>query len=358
MASHRPKSWVRWNAYTPERLEEVQDEVLALVADSYKTEEGDAPIKFERIRTEISNGNKIHAIVCEAVRDGAPESEGLPIVFVHGYAAAALFFAGNLAEMALKSKRKVIAMDWLGCGASDRPLWTATDEEQAFDFFLTSFTQWLDALKIERMDLVAHSLGGYLSCFFAMRGGDKYIENLVLASPVGFPEAPTQNARSSIKKKIMISLWKRGMNPNQIIRGAGPFSRRMVDKSILNRFGSKTLDLPGLDHSQHGSLISEYTYLFSAAPPSGEHALSTLLLPGAFARKPLLFEFEHMPDVNMLVVFGEADWMMRDIDAAKEAVRHKRPDTIVVIPGTHHVYLTPEFNPLVLNFFSTTTKDA
>jgi hypothetical protein len=41
------------------------------------------------------------------------------------------------------------------------------------------------------------------------------------------------------------------------------------------------------DNDDHAQLFSAYIHQISVAPGSGEHALGSLLLPGAFAKKPI-----------------------------------------------------------------------
>ena len=72
--------------------------------------------------------------------------------------------------------------------------------------------------------MCGHSLGGYVSTFYALRYPQN-IKKLVLFSPVGIPPAPTQNdpaelARESDSFKTSCFLWVAG---NVWIEGNSPF---------------------------------------------------------------------------------------------------------------------------------------
>lgn len=117
------------------------------------------------------------------------------IVLVHGYAAGSAFFFKNLGMFGSQPNTRFFALDWLGMGRSSRPPYalprtnarSAERVEAAENFFLTSLEQWREKMKIEKMVLVGHSLGGYLSMAYALKHPER-VEKLVLVSPVGIPE--------------------------------------------------------------------------------------------------------------------------------------------------------------------------
>ncbi|WFC98277.1 hypothetical protein MYAM1_001002 [Malassezia yamatoensis] len=128
-----------------------------------------------------------------------PRSEQDPkeqkIVLVHGYAAGLAFFYKNLAMFGAIPNSRFFALDWLGMGRSSRPPYTLPHSkarsmervEAAESYFLTSLEQWREKMQIDKMVLVGHSLGGYLSIAYALKYPER-VERLVLVSPVGIPE--------------------------------------------------------------------------------------------------------------------------------------------------------------------------
>jgi cardiolipin-specific phospholipase len=86
----------------------------------------------------------------------------------------------------------VYAIDKIGCNLSTRDKWEGgfgedADLEKTEAYFVDSLEGWRKAKKIEKMTIVAHSMGGYVSCRYAEKFPHR-IDKLVLVSPVGVPE--------------------------------------------------------------------------------------------------------------------------------------------------------------------------
>lgn len=103
------------------------------------------------------------------------------VVLLHGYGAGLGFFYLNWTTIARASAAQGMrsyALDWLGMGRSARPSPSelnagkrASVEERvkkAERFFTDSLEQWRVREGVERMTLIGHSLGGYLSLAYAL----------------------------------------------------------------------------------------------------------------------------------------------------------------------------------------------
>lgn len=119
------------------------------------------------------------------------------LVVLHGYGAGLGFFTLNLpvlANWAMRRSAPVYAVDWLGMGRSARVPFkiksklddTAGRVKETEDFFVESFEEWREKMNLEKMTLVGHSLGGYLSAVYALRYPQR-VERLILLSPAGVP---------------------------------------------------------------------------------------------------------------------------------------------------------------------------
>ncbi len=273
-----------------------------------------------------------------------------PLVVVHGWGAGAAFYGRNL--HGLSSKFRVHLVDWLGFGASSRPYFsTAQTPESAELFFITALEEWTDAMrKIEGstvpFHLLGHSLGAFLAVGFALRR-PKAISSLTLASPVGVPARssarpqPTLSLGMRAFRWILFKLWDLGVTPQWIVRLLGPWAgRKLCRRLILARFRAE-------DVRTKNALV-EYFYQLSVAPASGEYSLSTILRPGAWARRPLV---DKLPNVECDVsfVYGNNDWM--DFQAADEVIpkmRRKARLHFVQDAGHHMYYDSPDiFNTIV-----------
>lgn len=90
------------------------------------------------------------------------------MVLLHGYAAGNAFWSFNLDTLA--KDFNVYAVDWPGCGASDRPHFGVPRREalRAEDWFVDGFEAWRQAhphrdTTLRRFVLVGHSLGAMIS---------------------------------------------------------------------------------------------------------------------------------------------------------------------------------------------------
>ena len=86
-----------------------------------------------------------------------------PVVLVHGYPANHRCWRHQIPVLA--QSHRVIAVDLLGWGSSERPRSLAFD----YDTEVARLGRVLDALELEQVNLVGHDYGGFLSLGFARR---------------------------------------------------------------------------------------------------------------------------------------------------------------------------------------------
>ncbi|KAF9100368.1 hypothetical protein BGX29_006658 [Mortierella sp. GBA35] len=304
------------------------------------------------------------------------------IVVCHGYGAGLAFFFRNYLSLSQIPDSKIYAIDWLGMGGSSRPAFNFkhTSKTSIKDvvrdsegFFIEGLEEWRQIQKIEKMVLVGHSLGGYLSTAYALKYPER-VEKLILVSPVGIPEnpeaqkaplpeppkegdstetsqptpprsppatAPNPPTVSSWVRKLAVGAWERNITPQSIMRFTGPFGPSLVAAYTSRRFAH-------LEDDEQKDL-NNYIYHISSKSGSGEYALATILAPGAYARWPLM---DRLKDLTMPTAFlyGESDWM--DYRAAEKARRSMTVPTVLMrIPNAgHHLYLDnpPAFDKAVL----------
>ncbi|WFD42361.1 hypothetical protein MPSI1_001003 [Malassezia psittaci] len=187
-----------------------------------------------------------------------PRSEQDPneqkIVLVHGYAAGLAFFYKNFGMFGAVPNSRFFALDWLGMGRSSRPPYTlphskarsAERVEAAESYFLTSLEQWREKMQIDKMVLVGHSLGGYLSIAYALKYPER-VERLVLVSPVGIPEGSwdlQMQKRLESQQEQMKSNQRRGSDASEA-SAASVDSNRDGPPGPPRRFGDRTLGVLG-----------------------------------------------------------------------------------------------------------------
>src|SRR5512137_1028220 len=106
--------------------------------------------------------------------------QGPPLVLVHGAGGDADQWAFCFAGLA--ARHRVIALDLLGFGRSDKPL---------IDYRIAGYVEVLDrfvaALSLGRAAFLGHSLGGWIAAEFALQFPQK-VDKLVLNDAAGIDE--------------------------------------------------------------------------------------------------------------------------------------------------------------------------
>ncbi|CAB9507122.1 Cardiolipin-specific deacylase [Seminavis robusta] len=348
------------------------------------------------VRAPLVSVAKRHGMnVAEFTNDrssGTPTATEPPtVVLLHGYGSGLGFFFRNIDPL-LDSGRvgRVLLVDWLGMGGSDRPYcrrpirglsdcttaWCQSrfNPSQAVDFFLDPLHQLFqeEIGENESTWLVGHSLGGYLVARYALQhstagnsaGSTINMEKVILASPVGFPSKPTNllpSAQMPTAIRLVDALWSANVTPQQLVRMMGATrGRNAVRRALAGRIPQ----LAAGDSDDHVlEILANYLFHITAAHPSGEFAINSLLEPGmspdiagVFAREPLepLFQEyaqrQHTRQESKLhwkVLYGDHDWMRPNEPSARKALSYLSQQSnsndvasISIVPNAgHHLYL-------------------
>jgi len=300
------------------------------------------------------------------------------VVLLHGFGSGLGFFFRNIDPL-LQSGTvgRVLLVDWLGMGGSDRPpcrrpirgLTTCTTDwctsrfgpSQAVDFFVQPLQNLLqDEIHVdEPLWTVGHSLGGYLLARYALStNASPNLEKVVLASPVGFPVKPSNllsSAQLPTAIRLVDALWSANVTPQQLVRMMGATRGR---NAVLRALSGRIPHLADKDKE----LLAEYLFHITVAHPSGEFAMNSLLEPGmspemagVFAREPLepLFqEYENArAGTKWRVLYGDHDWMRPNEPSARQAMKYLSDGNVSIIPDAgHHLYLdnSPSFVKQIL----------
>jgi len=109
--------------------------------------------------------------------------EGAPVLFIHGSGPGVSAWANwRLVLPELAKTRRVIAPDMAGFGFTER----LPGAVYTMDAWVRQALDLLDALDIERTDLIGNSFGGALSLALAIRAPNR-VRRLVLMGSVGVP---------------------------------------------------------------------------------------------------------------------------------------------------------------------------
>lgn len=381
---------------------------------------------WKRTLVKLSGQDRaLNEISIERVGEETEET----LVMLHGYGAGLGFFYKNLEPISRTKGLQLYALDMLGMGNSSRPAFKVHAKEkedrviEAESFFIDALEEWRKARKIERFTLLGHSLGGYLAVSYALKYPG-HLNKLILASPVGIPEDPfavnsalpepeastmtnefTQSqevttesnttgrsarAANSARRPMpgwLVWLWDQNVSPFSIVRLAGPLGPRFVSGWTSRRFSH----LPPAE----AQALHDYSFSIFKQKGSGEYALTYLLAPGAYARRPVIHRIQDVgrqviskgedgkPEKKehgfpVVFMYGENDWMDADgghdsakklNQASKQALTQasdedkrleKGSAKVIVVPKSgHHLYLdNPEsFNKYMAKELKHTLTD-
>jgi cardiolipin-specific phospholipase len=166
----------------------------------------DDTIVWELRKTELGGSSDRFMSTVELQKAGQKRqrdpSGDVPIVLVHGLFASLGWWMKNFVPiLEAFPKRRVLAFDWLGHGCSGRPdfpvrsMISFQDAEQTIadgdQFMVQAYEDWRIAEGIEKMDLVAHSTGGYFATLYALQYPTR-VRRLVLVSPCGLLDRPAE----------------------------------------------------------------------------------------------------------------------------------------------------------------------
>jgi pimeloyl-ACP methyl ester carboxylesterase len=124
---------------------------------------------------ETSRYVVVDGMVIHYYETGNPS--GRPIVFLHGLYGSAVDFLPLMRIM--KPDFKCIAVDWPGCGLSEKP-----DIHYSTVFIVELLKKFTDTIGLDGFILAGHSLGGMVSVHFAILHRES-VEKLILIDPYG-----------------------------------------------------------------------------------------------------------------------------------------------------------------------------
>jgi pimeloyl-ACP methyl ester carboxylesterase len=137
-----------------------------------------APAATDRSRlVELDFGR---VFVCD--RGPARDVDAVPLVLVHGLAVSHYEFRDVIPELA--ADRRIVAVDLPGCGESDRPP-PKRAGSYALEWLAGALAEVLAVLRVDRFDLLGHSMGGAVATCLVERV-PAWVRRLVLVDSICF----------------------------------------------------------------------------------------------------------------------------------------------------------------------------
>ncbi len=114
-------------------------------------------IAVQRGEITTADGARLHYLTC---------GEGEPLLLLHGRGNAGALFGPIFAPLA--AQRRVITLDLPGWGLSDKQPFTGHDARDALRVWMDGALALMDALGLEQVDLLGHSMGGLTALGLAL----------------------------------------------------------------------------------------------------------------------------------------------------------------------------------------------
>ncbi|SDN44462.1 Pimeloyl-ACP methyl ester carboxylesterase [Psychrobacillus sp. OK028] len=123
------------------------------------------------------------------------EGQGEVLLLIHGFCGSSEYW--NQVIPHLSENYRVIAIDLPGHGASE-----GNDKLQEIEQYALVIKDFIEELKIEKVTMFGHSLGGYITLAFAESYSD-YLNGFSLIHSTGFPDSKeAKEGRTASAKKI------------------------------------------------------------------------------------------------------------------------------------------------------------
>ena len=236
---------------------------------------------------------------------------GNPVVFIHGFPTSGHLWSDVVPLM--PSGHRLVVLDLLGYGRSDRPLGRPVDAHAQADRVVAL----LDELRIGRACLVGHGFGGGVAQSIAVRHGAR-VSHLCLVDSIAFDRWPIRRLRVSrallplgpiVPPTFMISRLR-----HEVERGYGDRARAVRSIDIYVRPFTNADGIAALSAAVKG---------IARTDPDVHARLSSLDLPAS-------------------VVWGRRDHLL-PLDTARALAERIPRAALEVIDDGYH--FTPEENP-------------
>lgn len=348
------------------------------------------------------------------------------IVFIHGYMAAMGYFVKNLEDFArLYGNLSLHVIDMPGYGNSSRPLFpssfvkissNATHDQKinrvinTENWFIDKFEAWRKVREIDHFDLIAHSMGAYLSSCYLMKynqvsEGKTRVGKFIVVSPMGTESSdaslinnsklqynhheaggyPLREIIASLDFKdhdtnheeleklwdflgrpkfpantLLKTLWEWNVSPFQLLQLFGPMYSKILSYWSFQRFKNLKANNANEENTQEPNpelilKLHEYSYsIFNQYQGSGEVAITILISHEILARLPLCDrgfpEFLQKTGVKSMWMYGDKDWMnQKGGEYCVQKLKELGDETAelkVIKNAGHHLYLD---NPTEFN---------
>jgi pimeloyl-ACP methyl ester carboxylesterase len=160
------------------------------------------------------------------------EGAGEPVLLVHGITTHGFLWDGVLRALSARGDLDLIAVDLLGCGASDKPL----DASYSLRAHADLLARFCAELGLGRIHYVGHDLGGGIGQIVAVRQPG-LLRSLALINCVGYDHWPVQPIialRTPIVRQLLLAAMDAGAFTLLVRRGL--FHKELATPALMAEF--------------------------------------------------------------------------------------------------------------------------
>ncbi len=282
---------------------------------------------YESSFLTLDDGHRL-AYIDEGPRDGRP------LVLVHGNPTWSFYWRAIIASES--TRRRVIAIDHIGCGRSDKP----TDDVYPYrlDRRIADLSALLDALNVETIDLGVHDWGGMIGMGWAHQNPER-VNKILLLNTGAFRLPKTKSLPSTLRLARDYGLGA------LLVRGFGAFSRGATRLAVTRKKLSREV-IAGLcapyDSWENRRAVLRFVQDIPLAPKDPSYA--TVL--------EVEENLEQFREHDVMICWGERDFVFDDHflrvweEKLPNATVHRFPDCghyILEDASEEVVALTREF---------------
>ena len=244
-----------------------------------------AEYPFESHFLEMQNGVRMHYVDEQPANSTSPNT----ILCVHGNPTWSFYYRSIVSEF--RDQCRVVAVDHVGCGMSDKP--------QQYDYCLAqhtkNLTQLIETLDLSNLTLVVHDWGGAIGLGAAVRCPNRF-RKIVILNTAAFPP-PYIPKRIAACRIPLIGSW--------MIRYGNAFARAAILMAIdrLPRLSPAAREglLAPYDTAKHRIAIDRFV---QDIPLSPNHPTWSVL-------EKLEQDLANLRQLPIHFIWGMRDWCFR-----------------------------------------------
>ena len=273
--------------------------------------------------------------------------EKTKLVMIHGYGGSSIMFSKMLGY--LLEHFDIYCIDLIGMGASSRHQFTYSNIHEVIELFVESIEQWRKTLDLKSFIMLGHSMGGYISCNYAIKY-PQYVIKLVLLSPAAISNKIVDNDKKMTSMRMLLHKIENFLHHKKL----SPFTILRKFKFIGNFFLHFMIQRKFNFNKKEAKLFSNYYSEILKLPESTEDSVYYIFEPGAIPKYPIENILKDKLKVPVDMYFGDKDWM-----DWRGCYRFAKNDTVptrifMISNSSHHINIdNPEevSHSIILNSY-------